>query len=155
MVGMGEINVGAAIKELRGRLGLTQGEFAKRIDRTLNTVARYENQVKPGVEAVVVCGALAQRSGFADLADIFRESLVSTLGVEVEDLLKVGGTGGETSRVSSSVRVPKDLEPLVVGFIRFMTASGLSKLEEVIRQAVRGIVEDRYMDSSRKVRRSQ
>jgi transcriptional regulator with XRE-family HTH domain len=138
-------NPAAAIKELRTRLGITQTEFARKIDKTLNTVARYENQLKPGIEALVVCGSLALRSGFEDLAEVFRGAIIETLGSEIEYLMRWDPEG---SPGSPSVRVPKELVGLANAFVRFLTAKDVSTSTEYLRQTVRRILEEEYVKSS-------
>lgn len=146
------MNVGAAIKDLRSRMGLTQNEFARLINKTLNTVTRYENQVKPGIDAVVVCGALARRAGYTDLATVFREAVVNTLGPEIEELM---ATESEGARVSSSVRVSKDMVPLVTAFLRFMSAKDLTTLEEFIRKTVHTLLEEGFADEKSRLKKSR
>jgi len=124
-----------ATKELRRRLALSQTEFGRKIGRTLNTVVKYENQIRAKDEALVPYGVLALDSGFYDLAEVFRTAVLEDLGSDLERL--IDWRPGE-----KAAAVPKDMSKLVGAFVVFMTSEDLSPAEVFLRDTIRRILLD-------------
>ena len=124
-----------ATKELRTRLGLSQTEFGRKIGRTLNTVVKYENQIRAKAEALVPYGILALDSGFYDLAEVFRSAVLDDLGSDLERLI-------DWRAGQKAPPVPRDMAKLVAAFLVFMNAEDLSPAELFVRDTIRRILLD-------------
>ena len=68
-----------AVQILRKRLGLTQVELARRINRTPTTVARYETGQPVSLEAMAQLRDLAEQAGYQVLAKFFSIASKSTI----------------------------------------------------------------------------
>jgi transcriptional regulator with XRE-family HTH domain len=75
------MSVQEAIRELRARLGLSQEGLARRMDLTLRTIARYENDSPPTAYALKRFGELAREEGQPELSDIFFRAIAEELGL--------------------------------------------------------------------------
>ena len=123
-----------ATRELRARLKLSQTAFGQRINRTVNTVLRYESQAAPRGEALVPYAALAIDSGFDDLAAVFRAALIKDLGPDCERVL------AWKSDSKGSMPVPHEVRPLVKAFLKFMSARDLMPAEELARNGLKSLL---------------
>ncbi len=119
-----------AVRELRGRLGLNQVQFARRISRAINTVSRYESQIAPKGESLIPYAALAIRSNFADLAQVFRTAIIDDFGTDLEFVLGWQPAKGELATVSED-------EALMDAFRAFITAKDLHPIEEIARKSLK------------------
>lgn len=60
---------GKQLREIRGRMGLTQGQLATRLRTTLNTVARWErDEVEISGPVSLLIGYVEREAGVADTA---------------------------------------------------------------------------------------
>ena len=122
-----------AVRELRARLKLSQAAFGLRINRTVNTVVKYETAAPRG-EILVAYAALALDSGFLDLFVVFRTALVDDLGV---DCLRVLAW---KSDLVEGVTVPKESRVVVKAFLRFLGAPDLALAEELLRDGLTNLL---------------
>jgi transcriptional regulator with XRE-family HTH domain len=69
-----------AVRELRHALHESQQAFAYRMKTAIRTIARYETVRPPHGKVLAQLEAIALQNGRADLATVFRQTLVSELG---------------------------------------------------------------------------
>jgi transcriptional regulator with XRE-family HTH domain len=81
----------AAVVQLRERLGLTQPEFASRLDISMPSVQRYERLVAPTGKVLAQLAILAKEAGYDDLASEFHAALIEDLGPQVMAVISAGG----------------------------------------------------------------
>jgi DNA-binding transcriptional regulator YiaG len=74
-----------AMRELRERLGMTQQRFAHEMDMAIRTVAHYESDRTPKPSQLARFAHLAEEKGWHDIATIFNNALISTLGLSARN----------------------------------------------------------------------
>jgi transcriptional regulator with XRE-family HTH domain len=73
----------ATVRELRESLGLTQQEFAHRLNKAISTVIRYETTREPRGKALIELAEFASANGRADLSRELVGALERELGTGV------------------------------------------------------------------------
>ena len=86
-----ELNLNAAVKELRRTLGLSQQAFATQLGLSIRAVVNYEKDRAPTARALAQLEKLASDSEHPELARIFRDALGSELGFGMSDRPPLSG----------------------------------------------------------------
>ena len=86
-----ELNLNAAVKELRRTLGLSQQVFATQLGLSIRAVVNYEKDRSPTARALAQLEQLASDSQHPELARIFRDALGSELGFGMSDRPPLSG----------------------------------------------------------------
>ena len=75
-----ELNLNAAVKELRRTLGLSQQVFATQLGLSIRAVVNYEKDRSPTARALAQLEQLASDNDHPELGRIFRDALGNELG---------------------------------------------------------------------------
>ena len=86
-----ELNLNAAVKELRRTLGLSQQVFATQLGLSIRAVVNYEKDRSPTARALAQLEQLASDSQHPELARIFRDALGKELGFGTADRPPLSG----------------------------------------------------------------
>lgn len=80
-----------AIEALRRQTGLSQADFAAKLETTITTISRWENsKVEPSREALKKLAAIAAEAGQDSLRDFFEAQLRASIAARISRLPSAG-----------------------------------------------------------------
>jgi transcriptional regulator with XRE-family HTH domain len=120
-------SVSDAVRALRAALDESQQSFAYRMKTAIRTIARYETVRPPKGKALAELYRVAEETGNAELADIFRDALTAEIGVAGK-FTELGALASHTiPGIHASLAV-------LLNHLEYGSASPENKIAEAIQQ---------------------